>query len=115
MTLPVYEYRCRANGRVVEVSHDAGQLLRNWGELCYLAQVLPGDTDPGMPVERVLRSAPAAIVTESNSELRDQGFTKLVKREDGVYENVTAIEGESRYMVRGRNETMPHVHKKVGD
>lgn len=113
--MPVYEYRCASNGRVVEVSHDSGSTLRNWGELCYVARMLPGSTDPGAPVERVLRSAPAAVVTESNSELRDRGFTKLVRREDGVYENVTAIEGEARYMVKGRRETIPHVHKKVED
>lgn len=113
--LPAYDYRCAANGRVVEVSHDAGMTLRNWGELCYVAQMQPGDTDPGAPVERVLRSAPAALIAESNSELRDRGFTKLVRRDKGVYENVTAIEGEARYMIKGRRETVPHVHKKVGD
>lgn len=113
--MPVYEYRCGANRRVVEVTHDADRVLRNWGEVCYVAGVLPGDTDPGAPVERVIRSAPAARVTESNSELRDRGFTKLVRRDKGVYENVTAVDGESRYMVRGRPDTVPHVHKKVGD
>jgi hypothetical protein len=113
--VPVYDYRCPANGRVVEVMHDADRVLRNWGEVCYVAQVLPGDTDPAAPVERIMRAAPAVSVTTSNSELREQGFTKLVKRDDGVYENVTAIEGESRYMLRGRRETMPHLHKKVED
>ena len=49
------------------------------------------------------------------SELRDAGFTKLVKRDDGVYENVTASDGEARYMRRGRKETMPHLHKKIED
>lgn len=95
--------------------HDSGVMPRNWGELCYVAQILPGDTSPSAPIERVIRSAPGIAVVESDRELRDQGFTKLVRRDDGVYENVTAVEGESRFMVRGRKETIPHVHKKVGD
>ncbi|MCK7467498.1 MAG: hypothetical protein MZU91_04790, partial [Desulfosudis oleivorans] len=32
----------------------------------------------------------------------DLGFTKLVRRDDGVCENVTARSGDSRYMLRGR-------------
>ena len=113
--LPVYDYFCPANGRTVEVAHDAAVTIRTWGEVCYLAQMQPENTDPGAAVRRVIRSAPAVAISESNQELRNQGFTKLVKREEGVYENVTAVEGESRYMVRGRKETVPHVHKKVGD
>ncbi len=113
--LPVYDYLCPANGRTVEVVHDTAVTLRTWGEVCYLAQMQPGNTDPGAAVQRVIRSAPAVATNESNQELRDLGFTKLVKREEGVYENVTAAHDESRYMVRGRKETVPHVHKKVGD
>lgn len=113
--MPVYEYRCTANRRTVQVLHDADVVLKNWGELCYVAGIEPGKTNPGAPIRRVIRAAPAVHRRESDSELRDRGFTKLVKRDDGVYENVTATEGESRYMVRGRKETLPHVHKKVGD
>jgi len=51
----------------------------------------------------------------TNSELRDRGFTKLVRRDDGVYENVTARSGDSRYMVRGRPETLPDVKKTITD
>ena len=50
-----------------------------------------------------------------NSELRNVGFTKLVKRDDGVYENVTAIEGEKRYMRSDDPDSIPHIHKKVRD
>ena len=52
---------------------------------------------------------------KTNSELRDLGFTKLVKRDDGVYENVTARKGESRYMERGKPETMPDLSKTIRD
>lgn len=113
--MPSYDYFCESNRALVEVSHDANVVLRNWGELCYVAGLQPGTTDPAAPVRKVLRSAPASISKMSNAELRAAGFTKLVKRDDGVYENVTAAEGEERYMRRGRSESMPHLHKKVRD
>lgn len=52
---------------------------------------------------------------KTNSELRDLGFTKLVKRDDGVYENVTARDGESRYMQKDKPETMPDLSKTIKD
>jgi putative FmdB family regulatory protein len=52
---------------------------------------------------------------KTNSELRDMGFTKLVRRDDGVYENVTARGNDSRYMVRGKNETIPDLSKTLSD
>ena len=61
-------------------------------------------------ISRVNISSP-----KTNSELKDLGFTKLVKRDDGVYENVTAREGDSRYMVKGKPETIPNIKKTIGD
>jgi len=61
-------------------------------------------------VSRVSISTP-----KTNSELRDLGFTKLVKRDDGVYENVTARDGESRVMERGKPETVPDLSKTIKD
>jgi putative FmdB family regulatory protein len=52
---------------------------------------------------------------KSNGELRDLGFTKLVKRDDGVYENVTARGDDSRYMVKGKPETIPDLSKTISD
>ena len=52
---------------------------------------------------------------KTNGELRDLGFTKLVKRDDGVYENVTARDGDSRYMERGKAETIPDLRKTISD
>lgn len=43
----------------------------------------------GGPVRKLL-SPPTIQKTYSNSELREKGFTKLVRRDKGVYENVTA-------------------------
>jgi len=61
-------------------------------------------------MSRVSISAP-----KSNSELRDIGFTKLVKRDDGVYENVTRRDGESRFMIRDKPETIPNIKKIIRD
>jgi putative FmdB family regulatory protein len=52
---------------------------------------------------------------KTNSELRDLGFTKLVKRDDGVYENMTSRDGDSRYMVRGKPETIPNLGKTISE
>jgi hypothetical protein len=60
-------------------------------------------------------SAAAIAIPTGNSTLKNAGFTKLVKREKGVYENVTATGDEERYMIAGRPETRPHLHKKIGD
>ena len=113
--MPSYDYFCEANGQTVEVTHPVGVTLRIWGEVCYVAQHPLGDTDPLAPVHRVFTRAPATVVRTSNAELRNEGFTKLVKRDDGVYENVTAIEGEARYMRRDDPGSIPHIHRKVRD
>ena len=52
---------------------------------------------------------------KGNAELRDMGFTKLVKRDDGVYENVTARDGDSRFVHRDRPETLPNLKKTISD
>ncbi len=52
---------------------------------------------------------------KTNTELKDLGFTKLVKRDDGVYENVTARKGDSRFVHRDRPETLPNLKKTISD
>jgi putative FmdB family regulatory protein len=54
-------------------------------------------------------------IPRTNSEIRDLGLTKLVKRDDGVYENVTRRGNESRYMQHGKPETMPDLSKIISD
>jgi putative FmdB family regulatory protein len=66
------------------------------------------------PVKRII-SRPNINTPKTNSDLKELGFTKLVKRDDGVYENVTRRGGESRYMEAGKPETMPHLHKTITD
>ncbi len=104
--MPVYEYEhlqkaCKL-GQVFECEqsiHDA-QLT-----------VCPQCKEPVKKIiSRINISCP-----RGNSELRDLGFTKLVRRDDGVYENVTARNGDSRYMESGKPETIPDISKTVGD
>jgi len=57
----------------------------------------------------------AVSISKTNSEIRDLGFTKLVKRDNGVYENVTQRDGESRYMEAGKPETLPNLSKIISD
>ena len=102
--MPLYEYRCEANGRVIEVTHPMDADLETWLEVCYVAQIPVGDTDPMAPVKRVLTRAPQVSVGTSNAELRALGFTKLVKRADGVYENVTAERGSEGRIVRADDD-----------
>ena len=83
--MPTYTYHCDANGKSVEVNHTMQATLKTWGELCFVGQVPLGDTDPMAPVRRIMKSAPGIAVQISNSELKNAGFTKLVKRDDGVY------------------------------
>jgi hypothetical protein len=52
--VPTYEYRCEANGRLVEVRHNMAERLSTWGELCERAGIRPGKTDPAEPVEKLI-------------------------------------------------------------
>lgn len=61
-------------------------------------------------LSRVFVSTP-----RGNSSLKDMGFTKLVKRDKGVYENVTARNGDSRYVVAGKDGTLPNLKKTIRD
>ncbi len=66
------------------------------------------------PVRRIISRINISC-PKSNSELRDLGFTKLVKRDDGVYENMTARGGDSRYMVKGKPESIPDLSKTISE
>ncbi|RMH30239.1 MAG: zinc ribbon domain-containing protein [Planctomycetota bacterium] len=55
--MPRYEYRCPANGRVVEISHGMSEHVATWGQLCERAGIEPGATAPETPVEKVVSLA----------------------------------------------------------
>lgn len=114
LTMPVYEYYCQANDQHVEVLHSMSDTISTWGELCNVAGIAVGDTPADAPVERLL--FPVGLNTpRGDSDLKNMGFTKLVKRDTGVYENVTATGSESRYMNAGDASTMPDLKRKIGD
>jgi putative FmdB family regulatory protein len=66
------------------------------------------------PVRKII-SRPNINTPKTNSELRDLGFTKLVKRDDGVYENVTARKGDKQMVIRDKPETLPNLRKTIRD
>jgi hypothetical protein len=112
--MPIYEYQCDANRIRVEVLHSMDERLKTWGELCERVGIDPGDTPPDSPVEKVLY-APGIATPKTNSELKNLGFTKLERRDQGVYENVTATGSEKRYMKADDPSSLPHIHKKISD
>lgn len=52
--MPTYDYRCTANGQVIEISHGMHERLRTWGEVCARAGIAPGDIPAGSPVEKLI-------------------------------------------------------------
>ncbi len=104
--MPTYEYEhldepCM-RGRVFEVKQSMGDPP---------LAICP--TCKGM-VKKLI-SCFSISTPKTDSEIKNLGFTKLVKRDDGVYENVTQRDGESRYMIRGKPDTVPDVKKIIRD
>ncbi len=66
------------------------------------------------PVKKLI-SLTHICIPVSNTTYREKGFTKLVRREDGVYENVTRRDGESRFMVRDNPASAPDISKIITD
>lgn len=112
--MPSYDYYCELNGETVEATHPINDSISNWGELCYVSQHPLGETDPLASVRKVI-TAPAIAFPTGNAELKSHGFTKLVKRDDGVYENMTAVGDEKRYMKAGDPSSIPQLKKKIED
>lgn len=68
----------------------------------------------GGPVKRLI-SLVAISAPKTSSDLKNMGFTKLVRRDKGVYENVTATGKESRYWDASKPATMPDLKSKIRD
>ncbi|MBL0715168.1 MAG: zinc ribbon domain-containing protein [Desulfosarcina sp.] len=104
--MPVYEYEHHetscALGKVFEVRQSIND------------QPLTRCPTCDAPVHKLI-SRSNISTPKTNTELKDLGFTKLVKRDAGVYENVTARDGDSRYVHRGRPETLPNLKKTISD
>lgn len=104
--MPVYEYEHQGKpckrGRVFEVT----QSIRE--------ERLTVCPECGGAVSRLISGAYVSTPTTA-SEYKSMGFTRLEKRDTGVYENVTRSDGEARYMEAGKPETIPHVKKRIRD
>ena len=104
--MPVYEYEhindaCRL-GKIFEIQHSMAEKdLTRCPECKGQIRKI---------ISRINISTP-----KTNSELKDLGFTKLVRRDDGVYENVTARDGDSKYVHRDKPETLPNLKKTISD
>jgi len=70
--------------------------------------------DCGGPIKRLI-SLVAISTPKTASDLKNLGFTKLVKKDTGVYENVTATGKESRIWDASKPETMPDLKSKISD
>ncbi len=104
--MPIYEYEHLSEtchlGRIFEVTQpiSADRLV-----------VCP---ECSRPVKRIL-SLFSVNTPRTNSDLKSHGFTKLVRRDNGVYENVTATGKESKIWDARKPETMPDLKSKIRD
>lgn len=112
--MPTYDYYCPKNDRYVEVIHSLSERPATWSDLCELAGLDLADTPGDSPVKKVI-TAPNLNFPKTDTDLKGMGFTKLVRREKGVYENVTATDGEKRYMRADDPSSVPDFSKKISD
>ena len=105
--MPTYRYECANAVCPSNGMYEAHQSIHEdeWTECPHC----------GGPTSRIIAPPPRPSVPKSDSDLRDMGFAKLVKRDKGVYENVTAMSHESRYFRAGQKETMPDLSKRISD
>ncbi len=113
--MPRYDYTCDANGETIEVRHSISEKVLTWGDLCLRADRETGTTDGMTPVRKIITSPPMANTPKGDSWLKNQGFTKLVKRSDGTYENVTRTGTEKRFLDPKDPSSQPHLNKKISD
>lgn len=104
--MPLYEYEhcgplC-ARGRIFEEMHSGRD------------PELTACPDCGGAVRRLI-SRVTWTAPHSDRELREQGFSKLVRRDNGAYENVTAREGESRVVHTDSLSELASLKPRLGD
>jgi len=104
--MPVYVYEHKGKGCSIGKGFEVTQSMSD--------DALSSCPECGRAVQRLI--LPVNIATPTgNSQLKNMGFTKLVKRDTGVYENVTATDGESKVFEAGKPETMPDLKRKITD
>jgi len=104
--MPVYEYEHIGNGCQLGKSFEYAQSIDS-DKLSQCPQC-------NEPVKRLI-SLFSVCTPKTNSDLKNLGFTKLVRKDNGVYENVTATGKESKIWDARKPETMPDLKSKIGD
>ncbi len=104
--MPIYEYEHIGDGCELGKHFENSQSI-NSEKLTQCPQC-------GESVKRIVSVFSVSIPT-TNSDLKNKGFTKLVRRDNGVYENVTATGKESKIWDAGKPETMPDLKSKIRD
>lgn len=112
--MPRYDYHCPDNGFIIEVRHGVNERLKTWGEVCERAMIGPAGTPADAEVE-LLISPPALSFPKGNVALKDMGFSKLVRRDSGVYENVTARDGQSKVVDADNPASALNLGSTIGD
>jgi len=106
--MPLYEYEHTGSGEGCSLGKNFE--LR---QTLYAAK-FTSCPECGRKVRRLI-SLVGISTPKTNADLKNLGFTKLVKRDDGVYENVTATGGESKIWDARKPGTMPNLKGKISD
>lgn len=79
--MPLYEYKCEANGKVLEVVHRMAERYTTWGELCDAAKYPPGDTPADAPVTKLVGGGSAinAATTMAKQNVVNSERSKNIK------------------------------------
>ena len=104
--MPVYEYEHLSQGCALGKRFEWTQSITS--------DKLTRCPECGQEVRRLI-SLVAISTPKTTSDLKNLGFTKLVRKDTGVYENVTATGKESRIWDASKPETMPDLKSKIKD
>ncbi|MBN2711683.1 MAG: zinc ribbon domain-containing protein [Planctomycetes bacterium] len=104
--MPTYMYECENEKCPSGGTFSVEQSIRD--------EKLENCPHCGGAVERLITGGYIRTPT-SDSDLRDKGFAKLVRRDKGVYENVTALDGESKFWDANKPDSMPDIKRRISD
>lgn len=107
--MPFYEYQVKPENEGCDHCRDGFEIYQKMKE-----DALESCPQCGAPIQRLV-FATSVSTPKTASELKNLGFTKLVKRDTGVYENVTRTGNEAKYMEANKPETVPDFSKKISD
>ena len=104
--MPVYEYEHVSQGCALGKRFERTQSITS--------DKLTHCPECGQEIRRLI-SLVSISTPKTASDLKNLGFTKLVRKDTGVYENVTATGKESRIWDASKPETMPDLKSKIRD